>query len=311
MYSQHNDWQKLQPFLPEQGQLQSEIMPHESMQTLAGFNVHLDSYLPKTPSKVTVILLHGVGGNGRLLSFLAVPLLRAGIKVICPDLPGYGYSETKRPVVYQDWINVGCELANQTLKDEEQVFVFGLSTGGMLAYNIACHVPKLSGLLVTNILDNRLQVVRDYSAKNKLQSRFGIPLLSALPKPIQRVKLPVRWLCNMNALVNDQNILKLLLADRRAAGGKVSLEFLLSMIAQKPLLEPEDFKAMPACLLHPDEDEWTPTHISELFFDRIASPTNKYLLTKAGHFPIEQPGYDQLVDAMLSFVSSKQASATI
>lgn len=37
-------------------------------------------------------MLHGVGGNGRLLSFIGVPLFSNGFEVVVPDLPGYGLS---------------------------------------------------------------------------------------------------------------------------------------------------------------------------------------------------------------------------
>ena len=52
-----------------------------------GNQVHLDVYSnDHAPAKI--ILIHGVGGNGRVLSFIGAPLYSMGYEVIAPDLPG-------------------------------------------------------------------------------------------------------------------------------------------------------------------------------------------------------------------------------
>ena len=42
--------------------------------------------------------------------------------------------------------------------------------------------------------------------------------------------------------------------------------------------------------------------ISDRFFRRLAAPKQQVSLEGCGHFPIEQPGLDQLRDALLPFV---------
>lgn len=49
-------------------------------------HMHVDIYQPRY-FKGTIIILHGLIANGRMLSFLAVPFYRLGYRVICPDLP--------------------------------------------------------------------------------------------------------------------------------------------------------------------------------------------------------------------------------
>jgi pimeloyl-ACP methyl ester carboxylesterase len=55
-------------------------------------------------------------------------------------------------------------------------------------------------------------------------------------------------------------------------------------------------------MVHPGEDRWTPLEISQPFFDRIAAPKELVVLEGAGHFPIEQPGLDQMVGAVGSLI---------
>ena len=89
MYINYNYWKELQQYLPEKNRITDSIYPVEKFIKIKEMEIHLDEY--NNESNTTVIIFHGVGGNGRLLSFLAVPLFKAGYNVLCPDLPGYLY----------------------------------------------------------------------------------------------------------------------------------------------------------------------------------------------------------------------------
>ncbi|MGI5098513.1 alpha/beta hydrolase [Treponema vincentii] len=302
MYTNDETWKKLQAFLPERNRISASCAPSETFNVFGGANIHIDVYNEWNGNGVTLVLFHGVGGNGRLLSFIAVPLARRGYKVICPDLPGYGYTEYEGVPSYKTWIDTGVHIVRQELQRCEKLFVLGLSAGGMLAYNIACSVQGVSGVIVTTLLDNRLKPVREYSAKNKLHARFALPLLRFMPKQMRRLKIPVKAVTNMNAIVNDGRVLSLLLQDKRGAGSSVYLGFLCSMMESVPAAEPEAFE-LPLLLCHPEKDRWTPEWISRLFFDRIRSAKELCTLKNAGHFPIEQPGIAQLEEAVVLFIN--------
>ena len=170
-----------------------------------------------------------------------------------------------------------------------KVYIFGLSAGGMLSYNVACNVKEVAGLIVTNILDNRYQIVRDYSAKNKFQSRTGIKLLGLLPEFMQkRISIAVKEVANMKSIVNDKGILKILLKDKVGSGSSVPIFFLLTMINSVPLIEPDDFFVCPVLLVHPEDDRWTPVEISKLFFDKIKTPKRMQILENADHKKCKQ-----------------------
>jgi alpha-beta hydrolase superfamily lysophospholipase len=302
MYKENDIWIKMQRFLPENCRIDGNVFPEEVYVNYDNCRIHLDIYKPAISQNNTVIILfHGVGGNGRLLSFLAVPLVKYGFKVICPDLPGYGYTEYNGTVTYQSWIDIGNYVIKNEIEQGNRVFALGLSAGGMLAYNVSCK-NKVQGLIVTNILDNREQEVMKYSAKNEIMGRYGIKLLNKMPLFMKKIKVPIKMVTNMNGIVNNKEILKILLKDKRGAGNNVSLIFLMTMLNYNPLLEPEQFNVIPVLLAHPGNDKWTPLYISELFFDKIKSMKHKIILEDAGHFPIEEPGINQLIDGIKNFI---------
>lgn len=301
MYTNDDTWKKLQAFLPEHNRISNLCTPTEKSCAFGTMNVHVDTYNEQKNNGVTLVLFHGVGGNGRLLSFIAVPLAKRGYKLVCPDLPGYGYTEHHGMPTYQTWIDTGVHIVQQELPHCKKLFVLGLSAGGMLAYNVACSIPNVSGVIVTTILDNRLKAVRDYSAKNKLHARVALPLLRFIPRFIQHMKISVKAVTNMNAIVNDKQVLSLLLHDTRGAGSSVHLGFLCSMMKSIPITEPEAF-SIPFLLCHPEKDHWTPERISRLFFDRIQSTKECHILKNAGHFPLEQPGLTQLEEYIAAFI---------
>jgi len=75
----------------------------------------------------------------------------------------------------------------------------------------------------------------------------------------------------------------------------MSLGWMRSFMEWHPDVEPEDFRTGRVLMVHPAEDRWTPLEISKPFFERIAATKQIVMLENAGHFPIEQPGLDQLV----------------
>jgi len=209
----------------------------------------------------------------------------------------------KKTVTYTDWADLVCHIIEiEKEKNERPIFVFGLSAGGMLAYHACAMNPGVKGLIVTNLLDQRMQAVRDYSSGNKIISRLGIPLLSILAKINGELMLPMKALANMKAIVNDTKVLKLLLNDNTSSGTKVPLNFVISLLICNPKIEPENFNVCPVLLVHPELDKWTPVEISRLFFDKISCEKNLKILENAGHFPIENPGLKQLEEYVVEFI---------
>jgi len=96
--------------------------------------------------------------------------------------------------------------------------------------------------------------------------------------------------------------LKACMADQTSAGKWVTMQFLATYMRYNPAIEPEDFDVCPILLTQPAMDRWTPLHLSALFLQRVARvPVTTIMLDNAGHYPLEQPGLDQMVEAIHNF----------
>lgn len=306
-YAADPTWRAIQQFLPAEMRLADEALPVEEYWAWRGHQVHLDR-LERPASPVTVILLHGVGTNGRQLSLIAgAPLWRRGLATVALDLPTYGQTRVARGarVTYDDWVRLVSDfVAAERQRSGRPVVLYGLSAGGMLAYHAAALSRQVAGIVGMTFLDQREILVRDVTQINLLISRVGSPLGALVAgTPLGGIRLPMRLVSKMHTLVNNPAALRVFLADRTSAGNGASLRFLASLLGYQPVIEPEDFDVCPILLTQPAEDRWTPQELSELVLGRVRHvPVTRVILECAGHYPLEQPGLAQLADAMVAFI---------
>jgi carboxylesterase len=90
-----------------------------------------------------VLLMHGLSGSPTEMRFVADGLARAGYTVYCPHLAGHGGSEAdNEQTTWQDWY-ASAEQALARLRQEcDVVVVGGLSTGAVLALQLAARHPE-------------------------------------------------------------------------------------------------------------------------------------------------------------------------
>ena len=65
-----------------------------------------------------------------------------------------------------------------------------------------------------------------------------------------------------------------------------------------PVVLPESYSGPPVLLVHPDSDRWTPTQISTKYLSRLAGEHRFVEIPGCGHFPIEEPGFQQFLDVV-------------
>lgn len=305
-YATSSRWRDIQAFLPTRFQLSEAQEPGEEWWPWRQHHVHLDCFR-NAEAPLKVILLHGVGTNGRQMStILGAPLAKRGLETIAIDMPGYGMTRVGRgpPTRYHDWVELASDLVNEELaRDDRPVVLYGLSAGGMETYHVAALNGRVKGIVGMTFLDQRVPRVRDETARNLVTARVGIPFVHALARTLLgRLKLPMAMAGKMSALVNNPDALRVFLADRTSAGAWVSLKFLSTYMSYEPAVELEAFGVCPILLTQPAEDRWSPWQLSELTLRRIGRvPVEVTVLEGAGHYPLEEPGLGQMVDAVHRF----------
>ena len=90
----------------------------------------------------TLVLLHGFTGSGANWAEHAARLRAAGLRVLCPDLPGHG---SNLPDAFNDYTieSTAAQLASLLEREESgPVHLLGYSMGGRLALYFALHYPE-------------------------------------------------------------------------------------------------------------------------------------------------------------------------
>lgn len=293
------------------GALPNDLAPpkpyavQEEWRRIAGFDVHIDRWIAPS-ARGRIILIHGGGGHGRLLGPYAWSLALQGFECLCPDLPGYGLTRTpkKSNLVYDHWREVTAGLIEAERQRGGALFVFGLSMGGLLAYDACAMTDAADGLITTCFLDPTRKAVRRALVRQPWMARLVDPVFKVTPRAFDGLMIPMALAGNMKAIANDPVLVRAVLADPRAGGNAMPTGFLRSWMTSPPLLPPESFNYCPVLMVHPEADRWTQVDVSDGFFDLLPVLKRRVLLRGAGHFPVEQPGVSQLDKAVGEFCAA-------
>lgn len=308
-YENQKAWQEIQKFLPAEYQLTENTLPVEEYWNWKGHKIHLDTYR-NSKAKAKIILLHGVGTNGRqMTTILGHPLAKDGFEIIAIDMPIYGETIVKKGSLptYADWVEVGNDYINYELsKDERPIFLYGLSAGGMETYHIACKNKKVRGIIGMTFLDQREKIVSDTTTKNKFWAKMGLPLARlSCNMGMSAMQMKMSICSKMNTLCNDADALKAMLKDKTSAGNKVNMKFLVDYMTYAPEIEPENFDVCPIILTQPEKDRWTPQFLSDPFLNKITKvPVKKVILRNGSHYPVEKTALEDLHEYVLEFLES-------
>ena len=310
-YTEQRAWQEIQRHLPVDFQLSPATMPDTEWWAHNGHRIHLDTY--RNPeAKAKVILFHGVGTNGRqMTTILGRPLASRGFETIAIDMPTYGVTEVAREalVTYDDWVQIGSDLVDRELaRDDRPIVLYGLSAGGMETYHVAALNRGVRGIVGMTFLDQRIPQVARETAFDPITGSIGGRLMRALARtPLRRLRLPMRLVSKMRALVNDKTALRTCLKDKTSAGNSATIAFLDSYLNYQPVTEPENFDICPILLTQPSADRWTPKRLSDLFLDRVRKvPVTVVELQNGSHYPIEESALRPMVDAIADFAGAVQ-----
>lgn len=257
-----------------------------------GHHVHLMRYQdPQAP--VRLVVVHGAGAHAAALWPLASMAARIGLDVTAVDLPLYGATRVRDRglVTYGDWV----ELLSAFLEahhDGRPLAVLGGSIGGLLAVEAAARAGNVSAVIATCLLD---PLTQDGRACMTRFGRWALPFMKLLPLvrgPIARIPVKISWTAKLSAMGRDPRLGRLCARDPRGGGAWVPLGFLASYLLHDYAAARN--KPVPVHLTHPELDDWTPMELSVRTLAALPGPTSTTVLSRCGHFPLEEPGLAQL-----------------
>ena len=271
--------------------------PVETWRQIRGHVIHVDDWQPAS-RKGTLILVHGGGGNGRILAPIGDIAASLGWRALAPDLPGYGLT---RPAAhfrwdYDEWPAVVAALADET---PGPVVLMGLSVGGMTAVFAAEAARHVRGVIATTLIDMGDPGIFMRAARWRALGAASVLGFHLAPWIADRIALPLRLAAPMHAMSSDPEMQAYFTHDERLGAMRVPARFFRTMHARKaPTLKPR----CPVLLVHPGADAWTPTALSRPAFARIEGEKEMVELTNGSHLPAEQPARDELRTHIESFL---------
>lgn len=283
-------------FLPLSWRDRVDLEPASTWWGWGGHDVHvLRRANPGAP--VRVLLVHGAGGHSAALWPVASLLPADQVELAAVDLPLYGATSSPDPaaVRYGDWVALLTEFV-EAEDDGRPLVLLGASMGGMLAYEVAARTGRAAAVVATSLLDPRDPRVRAVITRFGPAGVLGGPAARLLPERLAGRLVPMAWVAALSRMSRNPTLSRLCAADPRGGGARVPLGFLTSFLTYRHV-PPEDVH-VPVTLAHPAEDAWTPPEVSLRWLRRLAAPTTLVMLRESGHFPVEDPGLTDLVDAV-------------
>lgn len=305
-YADQEAWKQLQKQFPLSYQLSEQDLPQEYFWSWHNNQVHVD-YYPRPNSTAKVILVHGVGTNGRQMSLvLGHPLSQAGYETMALDLPGYGLTQypKKSQIRYEDWVKLVSDFVDaEAQKDHRPIFLYGLSAGGMLTLHVAMQNKHVKGIIGMTFLNQQEMDVKKGTMRFSAFSPMLLPSMKLTAKtPLGSLPVPMSWVSKMSKLTNDPKALHIMLNDPSSAGNFMSMKFLNSYMNYRLPYPISSFHQCPVLLTQPAEDHWTPLALSQPVLKQLHVPHQVVILAKGGHYPVEKAALDQLRASSIDFI---------
>ena len=246
---------------------------------------------------VRLLVVHGAGAHGGALWPIASLLAGRRIDLTAVDLPLYGrtVTESRGTVTYEDWVALLVDLIAYE-DDGRPVILLGASLGGFLSVEAAARSHMVAAVVATCLLDPTESDARSAMTRFGSLALAFVPLLRLVRGPLARIPVRISWIANLRNMGRDPNLGRLCANDARGGGAWVPLGFLASYM-QHPHSQART-KRVPVHLMHPELDEWTPVALSESTLQTLPGPTTSQLLRSCGHFPLEEPGLQDLLNGI-------------
>lgn len=287
----HPSWTTYCTILAEEFGIILTKEPEEHHRLVRGHMVRIDHWPASGVVKGTLLLVHGGGGNGRILAPLAEPLAERGWRVLAPDLPGYGLT---RPAPgyrgeYAEWPAVLSDIANS---EQGPVVMMGLSMGGLTALLAAQASRNVSGVIATTLLDLSDKSVFIRAARWSWLGRLSLFSMAATPWLFDRIIIPLSLVMPLVAMSSNQRMQAYFQNDPLIGRSWKAARFFRSIHQHR--VRSWTLRC-PLLLVHPGRDNWTPTKLSLAVLDKIQTTKRFVELSNGSHLPTEAPAYGELL----------------
>jgi homoserine O-acetyltransferase len=147
---------------------------------------YMDEYNGTDPNPTVLVIVHGKGAFGGMYSALEKYALEAGLRVIVPDLPGYGMSgpgnlDKNRARTMQDMRDVVHDLVVNQLGVKKAVY-FGHSLGGQVVVGYALTWPEAVQSLILEAPAGLEEYPREITVGGKKLDLFDPSFARNFPK---------------------------------------------------------------------------------------------------------------------------------
>jgi len=289
-YNSSASWLKYKALLLEHFSIEMPRDPEECWVSLHDHTIHMDVWTPSSAPLGTVILVHGGGGNGRVLAPFAVWLSTLGWTVMAPDLPGYGLTQPAKSYrgAYGEWPDVITALCERA---DGPVVLMGLSVGGMTAVLAAQASTTVRGVIATTLLDMSDAETFVKAARWPWLGRASLLGFRLLSWPLGRLALPLWMVAPLKKMTSNPALQHYFSSDPLLGRLWVKLRFFRTL-QQSPAAR--GALGCPLLLVHPGADQWTPSKLSLKAFQDLSGPKTFVELTNGSHLPIESPAFEEL-----------------
>ncbi|QIQ85827.1 alpha/beta hydrolase [Erythrobacter sp.] len=297
-FADSRSWAEYRAILARAFGLAFPCEPDERFREMRGHRVRYDLWESVGETQGTLVLVHGGGGNGRVLAPAALPALAAGWRVVAPDLPGYGLTAPAPGFDWDiaEWPRVVADFARA---EPGPVVLMGLSLGGMVAALAAEAEQRVAGVIATTLVDPSDPAIFDRIARWRWLGRASRVAFRLAPGLVDRLRLPLALATPLAAMTSDPELARWFARDPLIGRRRIPARFFRSIHEAAPARR----LSCPLLLVHPGADAWTPTALSLPAFEPLRAPDKRLVeLTNGAHLPLEQPAFAELGAAVRSFL---------
>ena len=257
----------------------------EAWLNLRGHTMRADLWHPAQPPKGTVILVHGAGGNGRIVAPFAEAVCEAGWHVIAPDLPGYGLTRQAKAAKwdYAEWPLVVNDIAKTC---DGPAALLGLSMGGLTSVYAASLKQDYAFVVATTLIDLTRPDHFIRASRFPILGHFGRFGMRFFPWVQDVIPMPLALVAPFQAMSSNAALQAYFRVDPFVGRKWLPLKFWRSVHRYNA---PQLRTTVPIHVLHPGADTWTPTALSRSVFDMIDAPKSFTELSGGSHLFYE-PG---------------------